>query len=254
MNEWLKRKGVLMDLKFYIELIKDTSLNQEDLESCYCHIASDITFVENKETDTQCFYLIKDNVMYITFRGTEKKLRDWMTDINAFQQVVPYDNSDSKIRVHQGLIAAYKSVRPRIMEFVRQNNYRINRYKIIGHSLGGGLATLCAVDIQYNITPLISCYTMGSLMVGNKAFVDSYNKRVPDTHRFYIRKDVAQWLPPEFFFKLTGKFCHVKQGVPIGPNDIFCGIKDMIRRKCTTRLLADLANHSMELYEKYLLH
>ena len=56
---------------------------------------------------------------------------------------------------------------------------------IEGHSLGGALATLAALEIRMAIpdhTKLdISCYTFGAPRTGNHAFAREYNKAVPDT-------------------------------------------------------------------------
>ncbi len=54
-----------------------------------------------------------------------------------------------------------------------------------GHSLGGALATLAALDARRacpDATKLdISCYTFGAPRTGNHAFAREYNKAVPDT-------------------------------------------------------------------------
>jgi hypothetical protein len=54
-----------------------------------------------------------------------------------------------------------------------------------GHSLGGALATLAAMDIRKacpdEATLDISCYTFGAPRTGNHAFAYEYNELVPDT-------------------------------------------------------------------------
>ena len=54
-----------------------------------------------------------------------------------------------------------------------------------GHSLGGALATLAAMDIRKacpDVATLdISCYTFGAPRTGNHAFAYEYNDLVPDT-------------------------------------------------------------------------
>ena len=62
---------------------------------------------------------------------------------------------------------------------------------ITGYSLGGALATLCAIDVQYIFGKQIlrRAYTFGSPPVGNAAFVESYNQRVLNTWRVVNRWD-----------------------------------------------------------------
>lgn len=211
----------------------------------------DAQFIEDKKTDTQCFCLMMETSAVIAFRGTQQT-RDWLTDFNAWQVEYPYDNIDSDIMVHRGFNKAYRSVRSRIHNFIKTNN--VGRIFVCGHSLGGALATLCAVDMQFNFTNEVYCYPSGNPMVGNKAFVESYNKRVPNTIRTYMRTDLVPELPPKWFMqKTTGGYPkHTKHANPIGPRNIFIGIKNWIRRKFKTdRFAADITNHSMKLYKKY---
>lgn len=218
-------------------------------------------FVEDKKTDTQCFITTynetKDNTdIVIAFRGTEPKLRDWLTDLDGFQMVIPYGNKDSSIRVHGGVLKAYKSVRAGLHNYLEPIKEKVGTIYVVGHSLGGGLATLCSVDMQYNynkITGPIVCYTYGALKVGNLAFVTSYNLRVPETYRIFIPKDVVPFMPPRFLEVVAGgKFFHVANGFSIGPNNPFIGLVELIKRKFTKRIIEDLSNHSAELYKKYL--
>ena len=54
-----------------------------------------------------------------------------------------------------------------------------------GHSLGGALATLAALEIRQACPDHskldISCYTFGAPRTGNHAFAHEYNEGVPDT-------------------------------------------------------------------------
>ena len=69
--------------------------------------------------------------------------------------------------------------------------------------LGGALAALCALDVQYNFPEKdVSCYTYGSPKVGNSDFRQSYDKRVPKTYRFVNSADTVPSLPP-------GRYEHV---------------------------------------------
>jgi len=164
---------------------------------------------ENKGTDTQgVFGLAGGDTFVIAFRGSEETgIADWITDLKFVKQVYPYHTGNKKVKVHYGFIQAYKSVRDAVLEAART----APQAEIVctGHSLGAALATLAALDIRYNLPEKkVSCYTFGSPKVGNKAFVTSYNRRVPDTFRFVNRADLVPSLPPGAF-QHVGQFFHL---------------------------------------------
>jgi predicted lipase len=167
--------------------------------------------------DTQGFYIrttiprTKRQAHILCFRGTElDRLKDIFTDALTWKKVIPYGNARSKIRVHYGFLRSYKSVRETIHTIVEEtiahNNPTIPVITI-GHSLGGALANLCALDLQYqfsegkfkHISRYVKSMTVGSPRVGNGAFVKSYNKRVPHTYRFDGTRDIVTRLPPWLF-------------------------------------------------------
>ena len=83
----------------------------------------------------------------------------------------------------------------------------------MGHSLGGALATLCGLDIQYNFPDVsVSVYTFGSPKVGNAAFVQAYNRRVPDTVRFIFWPRYCVEGP-----QVVDGYHHVARGTHLGP-------------------------------------
>lgn len=228
-----------------LRLSQDARLDEELLSNKY----PESIFIENKITDTQGFILKDiDNNLIISFRGTQQ-IKDLLTDFNAWQQVIPYGNYHSKIRVHAGVLSAYKSVRGTILEHVSSNKHNIDDIYITGHSLGGALAIFCAVDIQYNYNLKPIVYISGNPAVGNKEFVRSYNKRVPDTIRTYLKKDIVPKLPPWWFQLKYGGYSHVDHPNPIGPNNFWTGLKLFFTFR--KDFFANLANHSIDLYKKY---
>ncbi|MEP0923466.1 lipase family protein [Leptolyngbya sp. ST-U4] len=170
--------------------------------------------IDHPKTDTQCAILTEGTVATIVFRGSQSS-EDWETDFNTrleraqFDQNVirelivqpqgktyPYSGpSASRALMHSGFIAAYFSVRDRIHDYI--NKSTVSSVVATGHSLGGALATLCAVDIQYNFSDkvTIEAYTYGAPKVGNDGFRDSYNRRVPDSYRIVNGMDLVPELP-----------------------------------------------------------
>lgn len=236
-------------VKFYLSMSEDTRFGKAKIIEKY----RDAIFLENKDTDTQGYMIKSGSNLLIAFRGTQQT-KDWATDINGFHQVIPYGNYDSDIRVHRGFLNAYKSIRGDIHKYISSRRNEIKAIYICGHSLGGALAILCAVDVEYNYPSYhVECYPSGNPKVGNKAFCNSYDKRVPITVRTFMRTDIVPALPPEWVEKFFGqKSYHAGQKNPIGPRNIFIGLINWFQRKFKTdKFLADLSNHSIALYKKY---
>lgn len=172
--------------------------------------------IELASTDTQCAILSEDvsASVYIVFRGSEKRT-DWDTNINFEQKVVEFEQnviqeqvvqeqeqiypytaqSQSGAKMHQGFATAYLSVREQIHNYL--SSHEVSSVTVTGHSLGGALATLCAVDIQFNFSDkvAINIYTFGAPRVGNDGFRESFNRRIPNSHRFVYGMDIVAALP-----------------------------------------------------------
>jgi triacylglycerol lipase len=122
----------------------------------------------SRETDTQAFLVVKDDMSYavLAFRGTEPtKLTDVLTDARA--SLV----SAIAGRVHRGFMHAYRSVE----KDIERNLARLKDIPIYitGHSLGAALATLATQCLEQNDAfrdQIAACYTFGSPRVGNKEF------------------------------------------------------------------------------------
>lgn len=170
--------------------------------------------ISEDRTDTQCAILPEGSGITIVFRGSDSSF-DWETNFDTQQeraefdqqiireeivaeqeQVYPYPQpSSSNALMHRGFVRAYFSIRDQIHEYV--NNHEITSVTTTGHSLGGALATLCAVDIQYNFENKVSieAYTFGAPKVGNDGFRESFNRRVPNSYRFVHGMDIVAELP-----------------------------------------------------------
>ncbi|MEO0984293.1 MAG: lipase family protein [Cyanobacteria bacterium J06639_14] len=160
------------------------------------------TFLESEddgETDTQVAILHKPETkeLYVAFRGSDKDV-DWINNLKFRQKVYPYgDESSTDVRFHRGFMAAYFSVRDRLLAAIRQ--YPDHTITVAGHSLGGAVATIATLDLQYNITQhtgqAIQLYTFGAPRVGNAALVESFSRRIPESHRFVYGWDIVTHIP-----------------------------------------------------------
>ena len=101
----------------------------------------------------------------VSFRGSNN-LENWITNLNTIQTDYP---GCSKCYIHKGFYDAYKSIGAYVRGEVSKlkSLYRSAQIMITGHSLGGALASLAAVDIHKNIGNVQQLYTFGQPRVGN---------------------------------------------------------------------------------------
>ena len=91
--------------------------------------------------------------------------------------------------VHSGFKTQYDSIRDQVYQLVAEKcaAYKPKQLLMTAHSLGGSLATLCALDFVLNPLPsdqpAIKVITFGAPQVGNERFVEVFNQHVPDCYR-----------------------------------------------------------------------
>eukprot|EP00911_Craspedida_sp_UC1_P000836 UC1_evm2s641 len=136
----------------------------------------------------------------LAFEGTET-LSNWITDLEAFQVDLDFPGAPSGVRVHGGFWRAYNSVRKHttttVSSLVRQN--RGYDLLITGHSLGGALAQLAALDYTAaGLSPIPNLVTAGSPRVGNSQFATWSNETLTRAAwRLTHAHDIVVHLPLE---------------------------------------------------------
>ncbi len=172
---------------------------------------------ETKGIDTQAAVLYQEehSRIFLAFRGSDSK-DDWRSNIQFRQQIYPYgDESKTDVRLHRGFMAAYFAVRDRVLDVMKQHPSAT--VIVTGHSLGGALATVAALDVQYNITqhtqqPL-AVYSFGAPRVGNAALVESFEQRVPHSYRYVYGHDLVTHIP-----RVWQGYRHVPTAINYGPS------------------------------------
>ncbi len=168
-----------------------------------------IFIINDSETDVQAYILTEKDTVTIVFRGSNSK-KDWITNFTIAHKTIPYNNSETKIRVHSGFMQAYssKNVRNIIHTFITPE---IKHIITVGHSYGAALAQLCAVDMQYNFPECdIESYQFGCPRIGNSAYSRSYNRRVFNSFRIVNGNDAVTKVPPFLLgFRHTGIKIHI---------------------------------------------
>jgi hypothetical protein len=126
---------------------------------------------------------VEQRTVYVAFSGTETA-EDVKRDVDIAD--VPFNSAwlrpdDPTVRAHKGFVTIYTALRDAIPKRINYFKEKFDRVVFTGHSLGGALATLAA--LEYASTPGspadVQVYTFGAPQVGDGAFVKLFDKRVP---------------------------------------------------------------------------
>uniref|UniRef100_A0A0D9Z7B2 Fungal lipase-type domain-containing protein n=1 Tax=Oryza glumipatula TaxID=40148 RepID=A0A0D9Z7B2_9ORYZ len=130
-------------------------------------------------------------------------VQNWIKDMLWKQSDLNYpDMPDAK--VHTGFYSSYNNtlLRPAIANAVHKARKLYGDISIIvtGHSMGGALASFCALDLAITHGGNnVYLMTFGQPRVGNAAFASYFAKYVPNTIRVTHEHDIVPHLPPYFF-------------------------------------------------------
>eukprot|EP00929_Paragymnodinium_shiwhaense_P001313 TRINITY_DN10153_c0_g1_i1.p1 TRINITY_DN10153_c0_g1~~TRINITY_DN10153_c0_g1_i1.p1 ORF type:complete len:922 (+),score=229.70 TRINITY_DN10153_c0_g1_i1:75-2840(+) len=202
-------------------------------------------FVDHRVTDTQAgLWRDEENKrLVLSFRGTQQdSLQDFMTDVSIVK--TPFARVEegepeleySEPWVHAGFRGALDSVAQRLKALIAAACPRPSDYELFltGHSLGGALATLMALDLASGLEPSrglpktprkapwftlglfggeaeeppprpdmqfkrVALYSIGAPRVGNSAFARKMTEAVPEYFRVVNNQDVVCRTPRGFY-------------------------------------------------------
>ncbi|MFZ4618585.1 MAG: lipase family protein, partial [Rectinemataceae bacterium] len=86
---------------------------------------------------------------WFIFRCTDSN-KNWFTNFIFAKKSIAYGNEVSKVRLHLGFFLDYTGFARGFVHAWLKDHPEVTSVVMAGHSLGGALATLCAVDVQYN--------------------------------------------------------------------------------------------------------
>lgn len=162
----------------------------------------------------------------IAIRGTES-IMEWIQDAKFLMKPCPFqrgagNTEDGFTDMYNSMTTGTAAGSPSVTKALATLPWKqpANSLTICGHSLGGALATLLALDVSANaVSPLNlpTVYTYASPRAGDPTFVATYNHAVPTTFRIANRLDLVPKLPlPPLYDHVLGLFelNPVKLGIP----------------------------------------
>ena len=146
--------------------------------------------------------------LIVAFRGTQTPA-DWLKNLDFIP--APYLPLPGRGTVHQGFQQVYYAVRDSILAHLKTLT-GITELLVVGHSLGGALATLAIPDLLAQLPEGVApiSYTFASPRTGHSDFVTFFNGRINVAWRTVNVWDVVPHVPPT----LAG-YTHVGQQLTI---------------------------------------
>jgi hypothetical protein len=156
-----------------------------------------------------------ENTLYLAARGTQTLL-DACADIACTQAEYAAcgEHQEGVVKVHAGFQIALGSVKAELLKTLQ--GYKGYDIVITGHSLGGALSTLLAVELcAMELFQKISLVTWGAPPVGNIAFANLFRSYTGctrmESHRFFVPSD-----PVPHLLCWNPYYSHATPGKPLG--------------------------------------
>lgn len=146
------------------------------------------TLLENVKYGVQGVVAVSDKINIVVFRGTHS-IQGVMTDVAMGEPEV-------RGGAHKGFSEAYQSISKTFLKALEGEPINRPTY-FVGHSLGGAIALLAALDVQRNKGQVSGVLTLGQPRVGDGSFAAEAETILGDKLRRYVfNHDVIPHLPP----------------------------------------------------------
>lgn len=198
---------------------------------------------------SQGFVAAAGDRIIVGFRGTEPhSVTDWARDLAAGQ----VDRLGGE--VHFGFSRALNQIwSPMLAEIQRLNTERPRPIFVTGHSMGGAMATIAALElVNEGLTPR-AVYTYGSPVVGDRAFAREYDDALgSNTFRIVNQTDdVPRILALGYHHVGEERYLNDDGQAQTGTN-FFGKFWDRLNRRIDQPLGAGITDHRMDTYERQL--
>lgn len=136
----------------------------------------------------------------VSFRGSLSPQSLLVDAAVFFADYTDHPEAPEGASVHSGFLAAYNNLAPHVEDLVMpllRPDYSID---MTGHSMGGSLAVLCALDFHRRIKDAnIRVFTYGQPRTGNRVFADFVSTvGIKHITRVTSKSDLIPNMPPKF--------------------------------------------------------
>lgn len=136
----------------------------------------------------------------ISFRGSLSPQSFLLDAFIFFTKYTGHPKAPKDASVHAGFMTAYENLAPHVRKLVTpllRPGYTID---MTGHSLGGSLAVLCALDFHRRLKGAnIRVFTYGQPRTGNRVFADFFSTvGINHITRMTNKRDLIPNMPPKF--------------------------------------------------------
>ncbi|KAL6844980.1 hypothetical protein ACP4OV_025153 [Aristida adscensionis] len=145
------------------------------------------------------------NAVVVVFRGTqENSIQNWIEDLFWKQLDLDYPGMP-EAKVHSGFYSAYHNttLRDGVISGIQNTRKVYGNIPIMvtGHSMGGAMASFCALDlvVNYDLKD-VNLMTFGQPRIGNAAFVSYFRRYLPNSIRVTNEHDIVPHLPPYYHY------------------------------------------------------
>ena len=148
----------------------------------------------------QAYVVTEMDKIIVAFRdtGSDKRwerILNMLTDARATLKKMSFleDPKFSEIKAHEGFVSEYMLFREKVIEYVDMHpNKEIH---VVGHSLGGALATIASFDIASTLDREVNTVTFGAPRVGTKDFRDAFESLPINLYRVVVANDPIARVP-----------------------------------------------------------
>lgn len=164
-------------------------------------------YIKDTKVDADWAVWKTGKTINVRFEGS-KTFLDWVMNFWFRRtKVEAYDGSSWK--VHKGFKTAYYSVRNKVLDKCYDLYEKGDKFRVMGHSLGGAMALLAAEDIGWHFKQRVNLITWGA----PRPIVESEGVKVLESYMdsksvcFKNGSDLIPYLP--WFYKVNPKTFHI---------------------------------------------